>query len=134
SRPLQPPAGTRGEPGDSPARRAGDRGCGPADAHDRRARATVAQVFASERSLSFWRGISGLVPLNPLEGQAGALFLRIASMSRKFLLFGAAAAAGVAAVLVMLGRLKRGGPETNGGRERPRGLPREVQARRARAR
>ena len=55
-------------------------------------------------------------------------------MSRKFLLFGAAAAAGVAAVLVMFGRLKRGDPETNGGRERTEELRREIEAARARLR
>ena len=54
-------------------------------------------------------------------------------MSRKFLLFGAAAAAGVAAVLAMFGRRRRG-PETNGGRERTEELRREIEAARARLR
>ena len=85
-------------------------------------------------TLSYRRGISGLVPLNPLEGQAGALFLRIAPMVRRFLLLVAAVAA-LAAAAVVVGRMRRrGGPETNGGRDCTEQLRREIEAARARLR
>jgi hypothetical protein len=85
-------------------------------------------------TLSYRRGISGLVLLNPLEGQAGALFLRIAPMVRRFVLLVAAVAALAAAAAVVIGRMRsRGGPETNG-RERTEQLRREIEAARARLR
>jgi len=55
-------------------------------------------------------------------------------VSRRILLFGAAAAAGVAAVLAVFARRRRGRPERNGGRERTEQLRREIEAARARLR
>ena len=56
-------------------------------------------------------------------------------MPRKFLLLLTGAAAAAAAVAAVLGRKgKRGGAETNGGRERTEELRREIEAARARLR
>jgi hypothetical protein len=55
-------------------------------------------------------------------------------MVRRFLLFVAAVAA-LAAAAVVFGRMRgRGGPETNGGRDRTEQLRREIEAARARLR
>src|SRR4051794_9837332 len=62
--------------------------------------------------------------LNPLEGQAGALFLRIAPMVRRFLLLVAAVAALAAAAALVIRRMRSpGGPGTNRGPGTP-GRPR----------
>jgi hypothetical protein len=56
-------------------------------------------------------------------------------MFRRILLLGAAVAALAAAVAALLGRARgRGGPETNGGRERTEQLRREIETARARLR
>ena len=56
-------------------------------------------------------------------------------MVRRFLLLVAAVAALAAAAAVVIGRMRsRGGPETNGGRERTELLRREIEAARARLR
>ena len=86
-------------------------------------------------TLSYRRGISGLVPHNPLEGQAGALLPKLAPpMVRKFLLLIAAAAALAAAVRALLGRRSGRSAETNGGLERTEELRREIEAARTRLR
>jgi Tfp pilus assembly protein PilN len=53
---------------------------------------------------------------------------------RFFLLVGAVAALAAAAAAVVFGRIRRRGPETNGGRERTEQLRREIEAARARLR
>jgi Tfp pilus assembly protein PilN len=56
-------------------------------------------------------------------------------MVRRFLLLVAAVAALAAAALAVFGRLRRrGGPTTNGGRDRTEQLRREIEAARARLR
>ncbi len=56
-------------------------------------------------------------------------------MFRRFLLLVAAVAALAAAAAALLGRMRgRGGPKTNGGRERTEELRREIEAARTRLR
>ena len=108
-----------------------------------RSRSTSPRCARTERASfrtaddSFYRrGISGLVLFNPLEGQAGVSSrTRIGLMARRALVLVAGAAAAAAAVFAVLGRVRRrGGPESNGGRERTEELRREIEAARARLR
>jgi Tfp pilus assembly protein PilN len=55
-------------------------------------------------------------------------------MARRFFLLVGAVAALAAAAAVVFGRIRRRGPETNGGRERSEQLRREIEAARARLR
>ena len=145
ARALQPAARPRCITGDAAARSASDSRRGFEDVDDRRARARrlsnrllvgieVAQVFGRKVTLSYRRGISGLVSLNPLEGPGRSSILRIAPMVRRFLLVAAVAALAAAAATVLRRMRGRGGPETNGGYARTEELRREIEAARARLR
>ena len=84
-------------------------------------------------TLSYRRGLSGLVLITRSRARPELYFLRIAPMVRRFVLLVAAVAALAAAVVI--GRMRsRGGPEANGGRERTEQLRREIEAARARLR